>query len=79
MRNNKKDKEFLLVEIRIAIQRESYYCFHAQVYYNPNWFICIWPLHYFPVAFTYWSLSLWGYCISSCAVGTSNTFKFWVS
>jgi hypothetical protein len=34
--NNKKDKMFLLVEIRIAIQRDSYHWFHAQVYYNPN-------------------------------------------
>jgi hypothetical protein len=49
--NNKKNKAFLLVEIRIAIQRDSYHCFHAQVYYNPNWFISIRPLHYFPVTF----------------------------
>jgi hypothetical protein len=44
--NNKKDIAFLLVEIRIAIQRNSQHCFHAQVYYNPNWFISTRPLHY---------------------------------
>jgi hypothetical protein len=49
--NNKKDIAFLLVEIRIAIQRASYHCFHAHVYYNQNWFISTWPLHYFPVTF----------------------------
>jgi hypothetical protein len=48
--NNKKDKVFLLVEIRIAIQRDSKHCFHAHVYYNRNWFISTWPLHYFPIS-----------------------------
>jgi hypothetical protein len=47
--NNKKDKAFLLVEIRIAT-----YCFHAQVCYNPNWFISTWPFH--------WS-SVYTYCV----------------
>jgi hypothetical protein len=46
---------------------------------NPNWFISTWSLHYFPVTFPYWTLSFEGYWISSSAVGTSNTFKFWVS
>jgi Ni/Fe-hydrogenase subunit HybB-like protein len=32
---NKEDKAFLLVELRIAIQRESYYCFHVTMCYNP--------------------------------------------
>jgi hypothetical protein len=27
----------LLVEIKIAIQRDSYQSIHAQVYYNLNW------------------------------------------
>jgi hypothetical protein len=27
---------FFLVEIKIAIQRVSQYCFHVQVYYNLN-------------------------------------------
>jgi hypothetical protein len=48
----------LLVEIRIAIKRDSYHCFHAQVYSNPNWFISTWRLRYFPVTFPYWPLSL---------------------
>jgi hypothetical protein len=49
--NNKKDIAFLLVKIKIAIQRDSLHCFHAQVYYNPNWVISTRPLHYFPVTF----------------------------
>jgi hypothetical protein len=34
--DNKKDKAFLLVEIRIAIQTDSECCVHAQMCYNPN-------------------------------------------
>jgi hypothetical protein len=49
--NNKEDKAFLLVEIRIATQRQSQHCFHAQVYYNPKWFISTRTLHYFLVTF----------------------------
>jgi hypothetical protein len=33
--HNKKDKAFLLVELRIAIQRDSYYCFHVLMCYDP--------------------------------------------
>jgi hypothetical protein len=33
--HNKKDKTFLLVELRIAIQKDSYYCFHVPVCYDP--------------------------------------------
>jgi hypothetical protein len=29
--NNKKDKAFLLVEIRIAIQGDSWHCFHVHM------------------------------------------------
>jgi hypothetical protein len=32
--HNKKDKEFLLVELRIAVQKESYNCFHVPMYYD---------------------------------------------
>jgi hypothetical protein len=32
---NKKDKAFLLVELRIAIQKYSYHCFHVHV---------LWPM-----------------------------------
>jgi hypothetical protein len=32
---NKKDKAFLLVELRIAIQRNSYYCFRVPMCYDP--------------------------------------------
>jgi hypothetical protein len=30
-------------------------CVHC-LYYNPNWFISTWPLHYFPVTFQNWPL-----------------------
>jgi hypothetical protein len=30
-KHNKEDKAFLLVELRIAIQKDSYYCFHGKV------------------------------------------------
>jgi hypothetical protein len=33
--HNKKDKAFLLVELRIAIQRDSYYCFHVPMCNDP--------------------------------------------
>jgi hypothetical protein len=33
--HNKKDKVFLLVELRIAIQKDSYYCFHVSMNYDP--------------------------------------------
>jgi hypothetical protein len=33
-KHNKEDKAFLLDEIRIAIQRDSLHCFHAQMYYT---------------------------------------------
>jgi hypothetical protein len=33
--HNKKDKAFLLVELRIAMQKESYYCFHVPMCYDP--------------------------------------------
>jgi hypothetical protein len=36
IKDNKKNLEFLLVR-----QGDSLCCFHAHVYYNPNWFISI--------------------------------------
>jgi hypothetical protein len=51
--NNKKDIVFLLVEIRIAIQR---FLALLPCTIHVNWFISIWPLHYFPVTFPYWPL-----------------------
>jgi hypothetical protein len=33
--HNKKDKVFLLAELRIPIQKDSYYCFHVPMCYNP--------------------------------------------
>jgi hypothetical protein len=39
--------------MKIAIQRDSLYCFHAHVYYNLHWFISTRPLHYFLVPFPY--------------------------
>jgi hypothetical protein len=38
-------------KMKIAIQGDSLCCFHAYVYYNPNWFISTRPLHYFLVPF----------------------------
>jgi hypothetical protein len=45
-KHNKKDRVFLLVEIRIAIQRDSYYCFHVQMciikdFNSFDFFICV--------------------------------------
>jgi hypothetical protein len=37
-KHNKKDKAFLLAELRVAIQRDSYYCFHVPMCYDPCWF-----------------------------------------
>jgi hypothetical protein len=37
-KHNKKDKAFLLVELRIAIQKDSYYCSHVPMCYDPCWF-----------------------------------------
>jgi hypothetical protein len=64
--NNKKDKAFLLVEIWIAIQRDFSHCFHAQVYYNPNWFISTWPLQYFCIDLCHFNVTVlaplhWGH------------------
>jgi hypothetical protein len=53
MSNNKKDKAFLEVEIRIAIKRDSQHCFNAQMYYNLNWSISTRPLYYLLVTFPY--------------------------
>jgi hypothetical protein len=33
-KHDKEDKAFLLVELRIAIQRDSYYCFHVPMCYD---------------------------------------------
>jgi hypothetical protein len=55
--NNKKDKAFLLVEIRIAIRR-----FQALLpctcVLHLNWFISTSSLHYCLVTFAYWPQSL---------------------
>jgi hypothetical protein len=40
--HNKEDKAFLLVELRIAIQRDSYYCFCVTMCYNSCWFNFKW-------------------------------------
>jgi hypothetical protein len=34
-KHNKEDKAFLLVELRIATQKDSYYCFHEPMCYDP--------------------------------------------
>jgi hypothetical protein len=45
----------LLVDIRIATQRDSKHCFHAQVHYNLKLFTSTRPLHYFLVTCPYWN------------------------
>jgi hypothetical protein len=37
----------LLVELRMAIQRDSYCCFCVPMCYNPCWFHSNWSLHWF--------------------------------
>jgi hypothetical protein len=56
--NNKKDIMILLIDIRTAIQRDSYHCFHVQMCYNPCWFISNWSLYWFLIPFSRWPLSL---------------------
>jgi hypothetical protein len=46
-KHNKKDKVFLLVELRIAIQKDSYYRFHVPMCYDPCWFNSNWSLLWF--------------------------------
>jgi hypothetical protein len=46
-KHNKKDKALLLVELRIAIQKDSYYCCHVPMCYDPCWFNSNWSLHWF--------------------------------
>jgi hypothetical protein len=46
-KHNKKDKVFLLLELRIAIQKDSYYCSHVPMCYDPCWFNSKWSLHWF--------------------------------
>jgi hypothetical protein len=41
--SNRKDKGFLLVEVRIAIQGDSSHCFHVHMCYILNWFFSNWP------------------------------------
>jgi hypothetical protein len=45
----KIDKAFLLVELRIAIQKDSYYCFHVSMCYDPCWFNSNWSLPWFMI------------------------------
>jgi hypothetical protein len=45
--HNKKDKAFLLVELRIAIQKDSYCCSHVPMCYDLCWFNSNWSLHWF--------------------------------
>jgi hypothetical protein len=45
--HNKEGKVFLLVELRVAMQRDSWHCFHVQMCYIASWFISNWALHWF--------------------------------
>jgi hypothetical protein len=73
-RHNKKDKAFLLVELRIAIQKDSYYCSHVPMCYVPCWFNSNWftlvpdPLLLITCHFKVSVLVLleWGYQTLSC-------------
>jgi hypothetical protein len=51
-KHNKEDKAFLLVELRIAIQRNSYYSFHVPMCYDPCWFNSNWSLCWFLIPFS---------------------------
>jgi hypothetical protein len=57
-KHKKKDKAFLLVELRVAIQRDSYHCFHVQMWHNPSWLISNWSLHWFLILIWCWPLLL---------------------
>jgi hypothetical protein len=46
----RKTKCFLLVELRIAIQKDSYYCSHVPMCYDPCWFNSNWSLHWFLIS-----------------------------
>jgi hypothetical protein len=46
-KHNKKGKVFLLVELRIVIQKDSYCCFHVPMCYNPCSFNSDWSLPWF--------------------------------
>jgi hypothetical protein len=52
-KHNKKEKAFLLVELRIAIQKDSYYCSNVPMCYDPCWFNSNWSLHWFLIS-CYW-------------------------
>jgi hypothetical protein len=55
--HNKEDKEFLLVELRIAIRRDSYYCFRVPMCYDPCGFNSNWSLHWFLIPCSWKPLS----------------------
>jgi hypothetical protein len=42
----RKTQHFYLLEMKIAIQRDSQCCFHTPVYRKPHWFMSTRPLHY---------------------------------
>jgi hypothetical protein len=71
--SNKKDIAFLLVEIRPAIQRDFYHCFHVQKCYNPG--LLIFTLFPDPLLML---TSVEDFYINSSGVRTSNAFRFWV-
>jgi hypothetical protein len=77
--NNKKDKAFLQVEIRIAMQRFLALLLCTSVLQPElihfSWTSSLLSGHLPIVA----SVSLRLLYYSSSTVGTSNTFKFWVS
>jgi hypothetical protein len=51
LRDNKKGIAFFQVELKTAIQKDSWRCTHAYVYCNPHCFTSTRPLHYFLVPF----------------------------
>jgi hypothetical protein len=45
VKHNKEGKVFLVVELKISTQRDSYYGFRVPMCYNPSWFTSNWSFH----------------------------------
>jgi hypothetical protein len=55
-RKKKKKWHFCLFEIKVATQGASLWYFHVYMYYNPNWFIYLFPILFFfilPLSLSY--------------------------
>jgi hypothetical protein len=75
-KHNKEDKVFLLVELRIAIQRDSYYCFCVPLCYDPCWFNSNWSLHWFLIHCSWQPVVPleWGHQMLSCFEFSTHSY-----